>query len=198
MKNLKNPTFIYLIINTILMQIVGVVAFNRYNSQGLKQLIIYMDIAVVLSLLFFYITKVLKKKNKIIDFIFIPCIVFFAIYSMWSFKNASPLNMDPMPVIRISTPDVNNPAIKVVTFETYVVNKSKKTVDVKFYFTKEDGTENWYPYYNIIPDLHATEVYHLEPEKVEHINSEITVKTDDIRLITSHFTDADVQYDIIK
>ena len=78
------------------------------------------------------------------------------------------------------------------------VNKSKKTVDVKFYFTKEDGTENWYPYYDIIPDLHVTEVYHLEPEKVEHINSEITVKTDDVRLITSHFTDADVKYEIIK
>ncbi|MBP1926514.1 hypothetical protein J2Z76_002383 [Sedimentibacter acidaminivorans] len=198
MKNLKNPAFIYLIINTILMQIIGVIAFNRYNSQGLKQLIIYMDIAVVLSLLFFYITKVLNKKNKIIDFIFVPCIVFFTIYSIWSFRNASPFNIDPIPTIQISTPDVNNPAIKVVTFETYVVNKSKKPVDVKFYFTKEDGTENWYPYYDIIPDLHVTEVYHIEPEKVEHINSEITVKTDDVRLITSHFTDADVRYEIIK
>ena len=106
--------------------------------------------------------------------------------------------MEPIPTIQISTPDVNNPATKIVTFETYVTNKSKRPVDVKFYFTKEDGTENWYPYYDIIPDLHVTEVYHLEPEKVEHINSEITVKTDDVRLITSHFTDADVKYEIIK
>ena len=198
MKNLKNPILFYLLINPILMQIIGIMAFNMDFPQGLKHLFIYMNIAVVLSLLFLYITKVLNKKNKIIDFIFIPCIVFFAIYSIWSFIYASPFNIDPIPTIHISTPDVNNPAIKVVTFETDVVNKSKKTVDVKFYFTKEDGTENWYPYYNIIPDLHVTEVYHLEPEKAEHINSEITVKTDDVRLITSYFTDADVQYKVIK
>lgn len=145
-----------------------------------------------------FITKVLKKKNKIIDFIFMPCIIFFAVLAIWSYKYASPFNIDPIPTIKISTPDINNPGIKTVSFETYVVNKSKKPIDVKFYFTKEDGTEDWYPYYDIIPDLHVTEVYHLEPEKVEQIVSEITVETDDVRLITSHFTDADIEFEIIK
>jgi hypothetical protein len=176
----------------------GFMILNKDYSLRLKYLFIYMDIAVILSLLLLFITKVLKKKNKIVDIIFIPCIIFFVFFSIWSYRNASPFNIDPKPTIKISTPDVNNPEIKIVKFETYVVNKSKKPIDVKFYFTKEDGTKNWYPYYDIIPELHVTEVYHLEPEKSEHIISEITVKTYDIRLITTHFTDAILQYEVIK
>lgn len=198
MKNIKNLSALYPAINLILFQIIGIMVLNKDYSQRLKHLFIYMDIAVILSLLLLFITKVLKKKNKIIDVIFIPCIIFFVFFSIWSYRYASPFNIDPKPIITISTPDVNNPEIKIVTFETDVVNKSKKPVDVKFYFTKEDGTESWYPYYDIIPDLHVTEVYHLEPEKLEHINSEITVKTDDVRLITTHFTNAVLQYEVIK
>ncbi len=194
MKNIKNFTPLYPAINLILFQGIGFVLFNKDYSQRLKHLFIYMDVAVILSFLFLFITNVLKKKNKIIDLIFVPCIIFFVIFSIWSYRNASPFNVDPTPTIRISTPDINNPEIKIVTFGTDVVNKSKKPIDVKFYFTKEDGTENWYPYYDIIPDLHVTEVYHLEPDKLEHIKSEITVKTDDFRLITSHFTDAEESY----
>lgn len=198
MKNTKSFTSLYPAINIILFQVVGIVLFSKDFSQRLKYLFIYMDVAVILSLLFLFITNILKKKNKIIDLIFIPCIIFFVIFSIWSYRNASPFNIDPTPTIRIRTPDVNNPEIKIVTFETDAVNKSKKPVNVKFYFTKEDGTESWYPYYDIIPELHVTEVYHLEPEKLEHIISEITVKTDDVRLITTHFTDAVLKYEVIK
>jgi hypothetical protein len=198
MKNIKNFTSLYALINAILLQVIGIVVFNKDFSQRLEHLFIYMDVAVILSLLFLFITNVLKKKNKIIDLIFIPCIIFFVFFSIWSYRYASPFNIDPTPTIKISTPDVNNPEIKIVTFETDVVNKSRKPIDVKFIFTKEDGTESWYPYYDIIPDLHVTEVYHLEPDKLEHINSEITVKTDDVRLITSYFTDAVLQYEVIK
>lgn len=198
MKNIKNFTSLYPLINAILFQVIGIVVFNKDFSQRLEHLFIYMDVAVILSLFFSFITKVLKKKNKIIDLIFIPCIIFFVIFSIWSYRNVSPFNVDPTPTIRIRTPDVNNPEIKIVTFETDAVNKSRKPIDVKFNFTKEDGAESWYPYYDIIPEVHVTEVYHLESEKFEHITSEITVKTDDVRLITSHFTDAVLQYEVIK
>lgn len=57
---------------------------------------------------------------------------------------------------------------------------------------------SWYPYYKIIPDLHETEVYHLEPGQIENISSEITVETDDNRLITSLLTDVKCQYKVIK
>ncbi len=197
MKIFKGSMPLFPVAVLILGQLIGFMALNREYPQRLKELIIYADISAILLLFFLFITKVMKKKNKIIYFVFIPLIAGFAIYSMWSFSNTS-LNMDPIPTILISTPDAKNPEIKVVTFKTYVINKSKKTVDVKFYFTKEDGTEDWYPYYDIIPDLHVTEVYHLEPEKVEHISSEVIVKTDDLRLITSHFTDANVRYEVIK
>lgn len=197
MKIFKNAITLFSVVTMILGQLIGFMAFNDIYAQRFKDLVIYTDISIILLLLFLFITKVMKKKNKIIYFIFIPLIAGFAIFSMWSYSN-NPLNIEPFPTIHISTPDAKNPGIKLVTFETYVVNKSKKTVEAKFYFTKEDGTENWYPYYDIIPDLHVTEVYHLEPEKVEHISSEVIVKTDDHRLITSHFTDADVKYEVIK
>lgn len=197
MKNLKNLTSLYSAINIILFQVIGIVLFSKDFSQRLKYLFIYMDVAVILSLLLLFITKVLKKKNKIIDLIFVPCIIFFVIFSIWSYRNASPFNVDPTPTIRISTPDINNPEIKIVTFETDVVNKSKEPVNVKFYFTKKEGIESWYPYYKIIPDLHETEVYHLEPGQIEDISSVITVETDDDRLVTSQLTDVKCQYKVV-
>lgn len=198
MKSIKNFKYLYPAINIILFQVIGIVLFSKDFSQRLKYLFIYMDVAVILSLLFSFITKVSKKKNKIIDLIFIPCIIFFVFFSIWSYRNASPFNVDPTPTIRIRTPDVNNPEIKIVSFETDVVNKSREPINVKFNFTKEDGAESWYPYYDIIPEVHVTEMYHLEPEKFEHIISEITVKTGDVRLITSHFTDVVLRYEIIN
>lgn len=193
----KDSMPFFSVVIMILVQLIGFMVFNEIYPQRYKDLIIYTDISIILLLVFLFITKVMKKKSKIIYFIFIPLIAGFAIFSIWSYSN-NPLNMEPFPTIQISTPDAKNPENKLVTFETYVVNKSKKTVDAKFYFTKEEGTEEWYPYYYIIPDLHVTEVYHLEPEKVEQISSEVIVKTDDLRLITSHFTDADVRYEVIK
>lgn len=197
MKIFKDSMPLLSVATMLSIQLIGFMVFNEVYPQRFKDLIIYTYISVMLLLAFLFITKVMRKKNKVIYFVFIPLIAGCVIYSIWSYSN-TPLNMEPIPTIQISTPDAKNPETKLVTFETYVVNKSKKTVDAKFYFTKEDGTEDWYPYYDIIPDLHATEIYHLEPEKVEHISSEVIVKTDDLRLITSHFTDADVRYEVIK
>jgi hypothetical protein len=139
--------------------------------------------------------KVIKIVGLICVLIFLGVMSLFA--SIQNNRNILPLNLDPFSTIKISTPDANSPNIKVVTFETTVVNKSKESVDVKFYFTKKEGVESWYPYYKIIPDLHETEVYHLEPGQIGNISSEITVKTDDNRLITSHLTDVKCQYKVI-
>lgn len=81
----KNPIFVYLVTQTILFQILGIIALSKYNSPELRHLFIYMDIAMFLSLLLFFTTKILEKKHKIIDFIFVPSIVFFVIYSIYPF-----------------------------------------------------------------------------------------------------------------
>lgn len=139
--------------------------------------------------------KVIKIAGLVGTLIFLGVIGL--LVSIQNNRNILPLNLDPFPTINISTPDTNNPTKKVLTFETTVVNKSKEPVDVKFYFTKKEGIESWYPYYKIIPDLHETEVYHLEPGQIEDISSEITVKTDDNRLITSQLTDVKCQYKVV-
>ncbi|MDF2617281.1 MAG: hypothetical protein K0Q47_1938 [Sedimentibacter sp.] len=100
--------------------------------------------------------KVIKIVGLICVLIFLGVMSLFA--SIQNNRNILPLNLDPFSTIKISTPDANSPNIKVVTFETTVVNKSKESVDVKFYFTKKEGVESWYPYYKIIPDLHETDL----------------------------------------
>ncbi|KAF5041614.1 hypothetical protein DSECCO2_521150 [anaerobic digester metagenome] len=145
-------------------------------------------------------STLMKKVTKIVVLI---CVLIFLgvmglLASIQNNRNILPLNLDPFPTINISTPDANNPTKKVVKFEITVVNKNDKPVNVKFYFTKKEGIESWYPYYKIIPDLHETEVYHLEPGQIEEISSIITVETDDNRLVTSQLTDVKCQYKIIE
>lgn len=141
----------------------------------------------------------MKKVIKIVGLVSI--ITFLGVMGLFASiqnnRNILPLNLDPFPTINISTPDANNPNIKVVKFETTAVNKNKEPVNVKFYFTKKEGIEGWYPYYKIIPDLHETEVYHLEPGQIEDIRSEIIVETDDNRLVTSQLTDIKCQYKVV-
>ena len=83
MKKIKNPIYIALVIQIILFQIIGIIALNKYNNPELNHLIVYMDIAIFLSLLRLFITKVLDKNHKILNFIFIPSIFYFIIYSIW-------------------------------------------------------------------------------------------------------------------
>lgn len=85
MKKIKSPLYISLVIQTISFQIVGIIVLYKYNNLELNHLIVYMDIAIFLSLIRLFISKVLNKKHKIINFIFIPSIIYFMIYSIWSF-----------------------------------------------------------------------------------------------------------------
>lgn len=100
--------------------------------------------------------------------------------------------------VKIETPDTNKPTFKTVQFKVMVANESKKPVDVKFHFTKNEDTAKWYPYYNTIPLTYITEIYHIEPDELKSISSEIVVETNDERLVSSLFTYVEVQYEIIK
>lgn len=134
--------------------------------------------------------KVLKIVIGLIILIFIVLIQ--------TNRNIVPLNMDPIPSIKIKTPNLKDPTNKLVVFTTTAINKSKEAVDVKFHFTKEEDAAEWYTYYDTIPANYVTGIYHIEPEEIKHISSEIVVKTDDDRLVTSSFTNVKVQYEIIK
>lgn len=96
MKNIKEnikkyPIFIYLALQTILFQIIGVIALKKNNHPDIKHLFIYMDIAVILSVFSFFIHKILNTKYKklvnIIDFIS----VLFVLYSLLPFYKYVPM-----------------------------------------------------------------------------------------------------------
>lgn len=147
----------------------------------------------------------IKMKKLVKVFLIIFCVTSIAAISFLIINNLNyyvsndlPVKLDPITVIYIDTPDKNNPATKVITFKTSVLNEGNEPIYLKFYFSKKDGAEKWYPYYKIIPDLHVTEMYHIEPGIVEHIESELIVNTDDSRLITSHLTDVNVKCEIIE
>jgi len=86
MKKIKNPIYLYLVIQTILIQIMGYIAFTKYNNSSLNKLFISMDIAVLLSLVLLIKNKILNVKGKILDYIFVPCIVISIIYSILQFQ----------------------------------------------------------------------------------------------------------------
>lgn len=83
MKKFKEPTFIYLPIQIISFEVLMVIFIKKYNSINLKQFFIYINIAIILSVVLIIISKVFKKRSKLIDYIFVPTVIFFTIYSVW-------------------------------------------------------------------------------------------------------------------
>ncbi|WMJ75870.1 MULTISPECIES: hypothetical protein [unclassified Sedimentibacter] len=100
--------------------------------------------------------------------------------------------------IEINTPDRDNPAVKLLSFQTTVVNRSKKHIDLKLYFYKDKKSQKWYPYYDLIPEVYVTEVYRIEPGQKKEISSETIIESDDERLINSYLLDVKVKYKVVK
>lgn len=82
--NVKNIfILLYIGIPTISFQIIGIIGLNKYDKVELKHLFIYMNIAICLSLTILFVRKILNKKSPILDFIFVPSIIFVTIYSLY-------------------------------------------------------------------------------------------------------------------
>ncbi|MBP1926520.1 hypothetical protein J2Z76_002389 [Sedimentibacter acidaminivorans] len=136
-----------------------------------------------------------KKSKRFIFYLII--IILFLAYKIINVRDYLPLNLD-YATIKIETPDANNPTKKLLTYKTQAINKSKETVKLKYHFTKDKDAENWYPYYNIIPDEYVSETVILNPDEIKEYITQLTVKSNDERLITSLLSEVKVQYEIIQ
>jgi len=136
-----------------------------------------------------------KKSKRFIFYLII--IILFLAYKIINVRDYLPLNLD-YATIKIETPDANNPTKKLLTYKTQAINKSKETVKLKYHFTKDKDAENWYPYYNIIPDEYVSETVILNPDEIKEYITQVKVKSNDERLITSLLSEVKVQYEIIQ
>lgn len=136
-----------------------------------------------------------KKSKRFI--IYLILIILFIAYKIINVRDYLPLNLD-YATIKIETPDANNPTEKLLTYKTQAINKSKETVKLKYYFTKDKDAVSWYPYYNIIPDEYVSELVVLNPDEIKEYITQFSVKSNDERLITSLFSEVEVQYKIIE
>ena len=138
-----------------------------------------------------------KRKNfkKVMLYLTVGLIVFLVIQVI-NIREYLPLDLD-YANIKIETPDSNNPTEKLLTYKIQAENKSKRIIKFKYYIIKDKNAESWYPYYNIIPENYVSNIEVLNPNEMKEYSIQITVNSDDERLITSNFHDINVQYEVI-
>lgn len=98
--------------------------------------------------------------------------------------------------VQIETPDYENSNVKKLTYKSFVKNESKWPVDFRIKYIK-DKNDNWYTYFDILPEEYVSEVFHLEPRQIKEFVSELTVETADERLITNSFSDLKVRFEVV-
>ena len=136
------------------------------------------------------------EKSKRLFIVYLIIIILFIAYKI-NVREYLPLNLD-YATIKIETPNANNPTEKLLTYKTQAINKSKETVKLKYHFTKDKDAVNWYAYYNIIPNEYVSELVILNPDEIKEYITQFSVKSNDERLITSLFSEVDVQYEIFE
>lgn len=136
----------------------------------------------------------MKRVKK--SFLFSLIILIPLVYGIIKMSDYLPIHLD-YAAVKIETPDASNPTEKLLTYKIQAINNSKETIKLKYLFTKDKDAENWYPYYNIIPDEYVSETVILNPnEQKEYIN-QLKVNSVDERLITSSFYRVNVHYEMI-
>jgi hypothetical protein len=65
---IKNRIVIYVAIEVILLQVIGVIVFKKYNAPGLKYLFITTDIASIAAFLSLFTGRILNIKSKILEY----------------------------------------------------------------------------------------------------------------------------------
>lgn len=144
-------------------------------------------------------SKLFKSAKMTLVAIFAVIYMVLSLFIFYKTVKPSPVILYPsFQEIEINTPDRYNPAVKLLSFQTTVVNRSKKYMDLKLYFYKNKNAKKWYPYYDLIPEVHVTEVYRIEPGQKKEISSETIIESDDERLINSYLLDVKVKYKVVK
>lgn len=65
---IKNRIVIYVAIEVILLQVMGVIGIKKYNTTDLKHLFILTDIAAISAFLALFTGKILNMKSKILEY----------------------------------------------------------------------------------------------------------------------------------
>lgn len=103
---------------------------------------------------------------------------------------------DVLSSVQIETPDYENSNIKKLTYKAFVKNESRRPVDFRIKYIK-DKNDNWYTYFDILPEEYVSDVFHLEPRQTKEFESELTVETTDERFITNSFHDLKVRFEVV-
>lgn len=120
--------------------------------------------------------------------LFIVYIFLFTLQSIY--RIVYPLDV-PSPIVTIKT-DYDNPKVKKLTYEARVINRTNKDVDVILIFTKMNS--KLYPYINLIPKTFSSNKITLKSKESKKFVFNITVDSEDTRLITSHYQKIKVKY----
>lgn len=138
------------------------------------------------------------KKLKFIVIILIAGIYIIGDFIYYNLNLIQPVMVDNyFNSVNIETPNHDDTYTKKLTYRTIAKNVSKKPVDFRIIYTKNDSDE-WYTYFDILPDEHITEVFHLEPNEYKEFKSEIIVNSTDDRLITSSLNDIQAKVEVVK
>jgi hypothetical protein len=138
------------------------------------------------------------KKLKFVVIILIAVIYIIGDFIYYNLNLVLPVKVDNyFNSVNIETPNHDDTYTKKLTYRTIAKNVSKKPVDFRIIYTKNDSDE-WYPYFDILPEEHITEVFHLEPNEYKEFNSKIIINSTDDRLITSLLSDIQAKVDIVK
>ncbi|MGB4437879.1 MAG: hypothetical protein WBJ13_01365 [Sedimentibacter sp.] len=65
-------------------------------------------------------------------------------------------------------------------------------------FEKDKYDADWFPYYNLLPKVYESEIFHLEPGESKEFKSETTIQSEDERLINTYFNEIRVKSDVVK